>query len=126
MNAATYSYPPPIQFRLTDPLQRWITSYSTRWNVSPNDTAKRLVAMAANGLDVEQYSSLVSLSQALSSPAKAKGDFVRACEHVKVAMDSANRTRQEMGKGPMSSEEREAFIQKTIENIVKSKEQRAQ
>jgi len=112
------SYQAPIQFRPSDSLQRWIAEYAGTWEVTENEAAKRLAAVAASRLNVEYYPLLVSLSEALSGPFESRTDFLRACNQVKIALDGANRARQEMGKKPLVYEEQAKFIQKIIEDAV--------
>jgi hypothetical protein len=108
-------YQAPIQFRPSEPLERWITTYAGLWNVTDNEAARRLATLGATHLTVDQYPLLATLAGTASRP-----DFVRACEQVKIAVDAADRTREELGEKPLAHEERIRFIERTIEEAVKS------
>jgi len=78
--------------------------------------------LAATQLDVGQYQAVVFLSEALADRSSKRPDFVRACEKVKIAVDAGNRVRREMGKNALAHEEKDRFIQKTIEETVGRKD----
>jgi len=111
-----------IQFR-SNLLERRIAEYADMWRLTPNETAKRLTALAATHLDADDYDLLASLSQAITGRS-SRLDCVRACEQVKIAVDAANRARQEMGMGSLGGEERAKFIQRTIDEMTSKKGQR--
>lgn len=111
-----------IQFR-SGLLERSIAEFAGLWNLTPNETAKRLTALAATRLDVDQYEMLDSLSQALAGPS-SRLDFVKACHQVRIALDAANRARQEMGMEPLEGEEQAKFIGKTVEEMASKQVQR--
>ena len=124
MTALNTAYQAPIQFRPSDPLKRWIAEYARSWQVTDNEAAKRLTALAASQLDIDQYPLMESLSEALCGPAASRTNFARACEQIKIAVDAANRAREEMGEEPLEHEERTRFIQKTIEEVTNNQVKR--
>ena len=111
-----------FQFR-SGILERRIAEYAGLWNLTPNETVKRLTALAATRLGADDYGMLASLSQAITGRS-SRLDFVRACEQLRVALDAANRAREEMGLEPLNGEERDKFIEKTVEDMVSKKGQR--
>lgn len=108
-----------IQFRSTL-LERRIAEYASLWDLTPNETAKRMTALAAAGLNAGQYGMLASFSQALGGPSS----FVKACHEVRIALDAANRAREEMGLEPLEDDERTKFIESTIEEMKSRQGQR--
>src|SRR5262245_49791971 len=95
-----------IQFR-NNLLEPRIAKYAETWKVTANEAAKRLTALAANRLDVDQYPKLLSLSELLSSPSSSKLNFVKACHEVRIAIDAANQARKDMGLEPLEGQDRE-------------------
>lgn len=114
------------QFRPGQAMGRWIAEYADVWQLTENETAKRLTAMAATRFDAGQYPLLLSLTDAMGASEGHRPDFVRACEQVKTAVDAANRTRQELGKKAMGHEERTDFVKRTVEELVTARQNRSQ
>jgi len=106
---------PLIQFRSTL-LERRIGEYASLWGLTPNETAKRLTALAATHLDADNYDLVASLSQALSGQS-SRLNFVGACEQVRVAVDGANVVREQMGMKPLEGKERANFIESTVQRM---------
>jgi hypothetical protein len=110
-----------FQFR-SSLLERRIVEYAGLWNLTPNEAAKRLTSLAANRLDIDQYPRLLSLSETFCSPRSSKVNFAKACHEVRNALDAANQARKDMGLEPLNGEEREQFIQRTIEEMTNKRE----
>jgi hypothetical protein len=110
--------PPPIQYRPGPLLGRWVTDLAATWRLHENEVARRLAALAACRLDADCYPLLVKLAAALA-PGGARPDFVLACDHVRTALDSANRARQDLAKRPLGEAETRAFIARTVEQAVR-------
>ena len=122
MSTKTRSQPAPIQFRPSEPLAEWIVQRSLEWQVTPNEAAKRLAAIAASCTDLEYfYGKLVNLAEAGKNPRGARPDFVRSCEQLKLAIDFTNRTREELGKPSLSQDERLQLIERTAEGMISGK-----
>jgi len=110
-----------IQFR-SILLERRIAEYASLWDLTPNETAKRLTALAAAGLKADHYGMLASLADALGGPSS----FVKACHEVRIALDAANRAREGMGMGPLEGDERASFVEKTVNEMVASRQRQRQ
>jgi hypothetical protein len=50
--------PPPVQFRPGPLLGRWLAKLASAWRTNENDVAKRLAAVAACELELDQYGGL--------------------------------------------------------------------
>jgi hypothetical protein len=109
------SFASPIQYR-SGLLERWIGEYARTWGLSTNESAKRLTALAAARPDVDHYGILANFSKAMAGPS-SRPDFVKTCHEVRIALDAANQARHDMGLEPLQGEEREQFIQRTIEEM---------
>jgi len=109
--------PPPIQYRPGPLLGRWLADLAAAWQVKENEAARLLAALAACRLDVGLYKLLKELADALTSGGKGP-DFVLACNHLRTAIDSANRARQDLGNQPLNEVEVLAFIKRTVRDAV--------
>ena len=109
--------PPPVQFRPGPLLGRWLADLAAAWQVHENEAARRLAALAACHLGLDLYQLLKQLAGALAPPG-SKPDFVLACNHLRTAIDSANRARQDLGKKPLNEVEVQAFIKRTVRDAV--------
>jgi hypothetical protein len=109
--------PPPIQYRPGPLLGRWLADLAAAWQVHENEAARRLAALAACRLGVDLYQLLKQLAGALAV-AGSRPDFVLACNHVRTAIDSANRARQDLGNQPLNEVEVLAFIKRTVRDAV--------
>lgn len=107
----------PFQFRPCPLLGRWLADLAGAWQVNENEAARRLAALAACRLDVGLYKLLKELADALA-PAGSRADFVLACNHLRTAIDSANRARQDLGNQPLAEAEVLAFITRTVRDAV--------
>ena len=116
--------PPPIQYRPGPLLGRWLADLAAAWQVHENEAARRLAALAACRLGVDLYQLLKQLAGALAV-AGSRPDFVLACNHVRTAVDSANRARQALEKQPLDEVEVLAFIKRTVRDAVGRKLSRA-
>jgi hypothetical protein len=115
--------PPPIQYRPGPLLGRWLADLASGWWVSENEAARRLAALAACRLDLGLHQQLLQLAGALATPV-GEPDFAQACGHLRTALDSANRARQDLGKQPFSQAETLTFITRAIEEAVCRKQER--
>ena len=109
--------PPPIQYRPGPLLGRWLAEQAAEWKVNENEAARRLAALAACRLDAGLYKLLKELADALTSGGKGP-DFVLACNHLRTALDSADRARQDLGNQPLNEVEVLAFIKGTVRDAV--------
>ena len=109
--------PPPIQYRPGPLLGRWLAEQAAAWTVHENEAARRLAALAACHLGLDLYQLLKQLADALA-PVGSRPDFVLACNHLRTAIDSANRARQDLGKEPLNEVEVLAFIKGTVRDAV--------
>ena len=109
--------PPPIQYRPGPLLGRWLADLAAAWQVKENEAARLLAALAACRLDVGLYKLLKELADALTSGGKGP-DFVLACNHLRTAIDSANRARQDLRKAPLNEVKVLAFIKRTVRDAV--------
>ena len=109
--------PPPIQYRPGPLLGRWLAEQAAAWQVHENEAARRLAALAACHLDVGLHKLLKELADALVAGG-SRPDFVLACNHLRTAIDSANRARQDLGKEPLNEVEVLAFIKRTVRDAV--------
>jgi hypothetical protein len=115
--------PPPIQYRPGPLLGRWVADLASGWRIRENEVARRLAALAACRLDLGVYGPLVQLAEALAT-SWGEPDFVQACDHLRTALDSANRARVDLGKQPFGQAETLTFITRTIEEAVCRKHER--
>ena len=109
--------PPPIQYRPGPLLGRWLADLAAAWQVKENEAARLLAALAACRLDVGLYKLLQELAVALA-PVGSRPDFILACNHLRTAIDSANRARQDLGNQPLNEVEVRAFIKRTVRDAV--------
>ena len=109
--------PPPVQFRPGPLLGRWLADLAAAWQVHENEAARRLAALAACHLDVGLHKLLKELADALTSGGKGP-DFVLACNHLRTAIDSANRARHDLRKEALNEVEVRAFIKRTVRDAV--------
>ena len=109
--------PPPIQYRPGPLLGRWLADLAAAWQVHENEAARRLAALAACRLGVDLYQLLKQLAGALAV-AGSRPDFVLACNHVRTAIDSANRARQDLGNQPLNEDKVLDFIKRTVRDAV--------
>jgi hypothetical protein len=116
--------PPPIQYRPGPLLGRWLAEQAAAWTVHENEAARRLAALAACRLDLGLYKLLKQLADALA-PVGSRPDFVLACNHLRTALDSADRARQDLGNQPLNEVEVLAFIKRTVRDAVGRKSSRA-
>ena len=116
--------PAPIQYRPGPLLGRWLAEQAAAWQVHENEAARRLAALAACHLDVGLHKLLKELADALTSGGKGP-DFVLACGHLRTAIDSANRARQDLRKAPLNEVKVLAFIKRTVRDAVGRKWSRA-
>lgn len=98
-----------IQFRPGPALGRMVSGFAETWQVNRHHVGKRLIALAVYGLDVSNYESVAQLAQAMGG----LHDFVRAAEHIRVAIDSANRARRLLKSPELSEQEKQSFVQQT-------------
>jgi hypothetical protein len=111
----------PIQFRPGMPLERWIHDWAMRWELNENEAAKRLTALACCRLDAQAYYALlVELADALARPGSSRHDFPAACEHVRNAIEGADRARQDFKRPPMNEQERHEFIERIVSEAASS------
>ena len=109
--------PPPIQYRPGPLLGRWLADLAAAWQVKENEAARLLAALAACRLNVGLYKLLKELADALTSGGKGP-DFVLACNHLRTAIDSANRARHDLRKAPLNEVKVLAFIKRTVRDAV--------
>jgi hypothetical protein len=103
-----------IQFRPGEGFGRLLDNYGLSWGVSKNEAAKRLALLAANGFDGRYYNQFDRLAGFMGGPT----GFVRACEQVRVALDTKNRALQESGQEAMAENDRAHFIRNTVNLLV--------
>jgi len=115
--------PPPVQFRPGPILGRWLAELAPIWKVNENEVARRLAALAACRLDIGHVKLLQQLSIALTAVGSSP-DFVRACYHVRTALDSANRVRLDLGNQPFNEPETLAYIQRIVREAASRKKAR--
>jgi hypothetical protein len=115
--------PPPIQYRPGPLLGRWLADLAAAWKVKDNEAARLLAALAACRLNVGLYKLLKELADALTSGGKGP-DFVLACNHLRTAIDSANRARQDLRKAPLNEVKVLAFIKRTVRDAVSNQRSR--
>jgi hypothetical protein len=115
--------PPPIQYRPGPLLGRWLAEQAVAWTVHENEAARRLAALAACRLDVGLYKLLQELAVALA-PVGSRPDFILACNHLRTAIDSANRARQDLGNQPLNAVEVLAFIKRTVRDAASRRRSR--
>jgi hypothetical protein len=112
----------PVQFRPGMPLARWIHDLARGWDLNENEAAKRLTALACCRLDAQtQYQLIVDLADALGRPGSDRQDFPAACEHVRNAIEGADRARQDFKKPPMNEQERHEFIERIVNEAAPSR-----
>src|SRR5262249_51365984 len=100
----------PIQFRPGTFFQRRLDRLASEWDLSVNETAKRLALLAASGLSLDDFDLVTRLGEVVG----AEGDFGRCCEQIFVAVDSANQARREAGLTPLTAEGRAQLIVQLI------------
>ena len=108
---------PPVQYRPGRLLARWLAEQAAAWKVTENEAARLLAAFAFCRLDVGLYPLLKQLADALAPPG-SRPDFVLACNHLRTALDSADRARQDLGNQPLNEVEVLAFIKRTVRDAV--------
>ena len=108
---------PPVQYRSGPRRPRGRAAQAAAWKVTENEAARLLAAFAFCRLDVGLYPLLKQLAGALAPPG-SRPDFVLACNHLRTAIDSANRARQDLGKKPLNEVEVQAFIKRTVRDAV--------
>jgi hypothetical protein len=77
-----------------------------------------LAALAACHLGDTCYPQLVKLANALAPPG-TRADFVLACDHVRTALDGANRARQDLGNQPLGEADILIFIKQLVQVAVR-------
>ena len=108
---------PPVQYRSGRQLARWLPEQAAAWKVTENEAARLLAAFAFCRLDVGLYPLLKQLAGALAPPG-SRPDFVLACNHLRTALDSADRARQDLGNQPLNEDEVLDFIKRTVRDAV--------
>jgi hypothetical protein len=108
---------PPVQYRPGRLLARWLAEQAAAWKVTENEAARLLAAFAFCRLDVGLYPLLKQLAGALAPPG-SRPDFVLACNHLRTAIDSANRARQDLGSQAFDAIEVLAFIKRAVRDAV--------
>lgn len=101
-----------IQFRPGPFLEVWIAEYARSWGLTESEVVKRLAALAACSMDVSMYSVVKKLAEC--SAIMTQPDFVAACAQIRTAVDSANRTRADLKRNVMTTEERLAFVKRIV------------
>ena len=92
----------PIQFRPGPVLAALLDALATQWDVTRNEIAKRLAALAACELDGRQYGLVQQFCQQLPG----EPDFVTACERLHGELQAVERTRKSLKQPALSEDER--------------------
>jgi hypothetical protein len=117
--------PPPVQFRPGPLLGRWLSDLASAWTINENDVARRLAALTVSELKLDQYDLLVQLAGAIAPAGSRTGaDFVLACDHVRTAIDSANRARRDLNQEPLDHAEVRSFVKRLVQDTVRRKRSR--
>lgn len=101
---------PPIQFRPGKSLLGLIEEYAQRWQLSPNETAKHLVALAISGFDVRHRELVEELRQRMYGAP----DFFEACQRLAVELQGYETGREKR----MTEDERSEAIEKIVRHYV--------
>src|SRR5947209_13110579 len=76
---------PPLQFRPGTELEELVATFADEHHLSPNEASKALVALAVTEMDRRFYPLIRRMAAAMGEP----NAFVRACAHVRIALEGA-------------------------------------
>jgi hypothetical protein len=115
MAATRRSKPPkreaPIQIRPGPDLGRLLAEFTSRYNLHLNEACKCLVALALTELDSRFYPLLHQLAEAMGGA----NAFVRACTHVRAALEGGARAR---GEPLLHDPGRAKFVVQTVRDFL--------
>jgi hypothetical protein len=107
-----------VMYRPGEGFGRVLDRLAGTWQVSRHEAAKQLAILAAFGFSAEERVPVAALAASVGGTQ----DFLQAAQQLKVAVDTANRTRQELGHEPLNETTRAALIQHTLTRLIEGKE----
>ena len=96
----------PVQFRPGHLLADLLDKFADEWQVSRNEAARRLTALAAHNLDARHHELLCEYAEKMYGA----NDFTDACQRVLSELQSADTARVKVEKQPMTEDERQFEI----------------
>ena len=105
---------PPWQFRPSPDLRELVGQFAVSNQLGPNEACKVLVALAMSELDYRHFGLIRQLAEALGGP----DAFVRACTHIRSALEGARRAT----RNPIQVDPKHAvFIIETVQESLAAK-----
>jgi hypothetical protein len=103
-----------IQFRPGKVLGGLIEAKSIEWGLSRNETARRLTALAANGLDFRDHQAAAEMAEAMYPGA----DVADAANRISIELLAVEATRHSLGQPSLDEGQRRKEIAEIVQRCV--------